>query len=104
MSRARLVSRWASTVLAAIAWAGAAVSWTYFGVEAGIRPSFIFALSAAIAFTVVAAQCWALPHKAAREEHASIFALGFEHGRACAERSPLQPTPDESERHMNVVR
>lgn len=96
MSDARYYARIWSTILAVVGWAGAVGAWSHFGIEAGIRPSFIFALSVAIAFTMVASQCWALPHKAAREEQAAIYALGFAEGMSCG-ACPLRPAPEGGE-------
>jgi hypothetical protein len=105
MSTARNVSRWAATVIAAVGWL--AGLWVYLaeGFAAGVHPGFIAALSVAISFTVVASQCWALPHRAAREEQASIYALGYAEGLSCG-ACPIRPVPEGGDRvqRLEVVR
>jgi hypothetical protein len=96
MSRARFVSRWASTVLAVVGWAGMVWSYIDHGFGAGIDPGFIAAGCVAVAFTCSSALFWALPHREARDEQAAVYGLGYAAGMSCG-ACPLRRTPDGSE-------
>ena len=76
VSRARSVVIWSSFVLAIAGWVASGGVWLHFGVEAGIRPSFIVALSVGITFTITCCQTIVLPDKS------RIFALGYREGLA----------------------
>ena len=76
VSRSRSVVIYGSFVLAVGGWALAGWAWWYFGVEAGIRPSFIMGCTVAATFTMTLAATIVLPSKA------RLYALGFKDGVA----------------------
>jgi hypothetical protein len=104
--RARMIVRYSSTALALAGWLGAVWSWLDHGHAAGINTGFITALAIGSAFTMVAGQWWALPDKSARDEQASIYAMGYRNGMSCG-ACPLRPTPREAApetSHLGIVR
>jgi hypothetical protein len=65
---------WSSFVLAVGGWAVSGWAWWYFGVAAGVRPSFIMALSVGVAFTATFAIAFVMP------DSQRIYALGVREG------------------------
>jgi hypothetical protein len=105
-NRTRTRLRYSTSALALCGWIGMVWSYADHGFTAGIHPGFIAACTVATAFTMVAGQCWMLPDRSAREEQASLYALGMERGLGCG-ACPLRPEPggtDERTRHLGIVR
>ena len=65
-----------SFVLALLGWGLAGWAWWYFGVGAGIRPSFVMGCTVAATFTMVLAATVVMPDKA------RMYGLGYRDGVA----------------------
>ena len=57
-------------------WVASGGVWLYFGVEAGVSPSFIVALSVAITFTITCCSSVVMP------DQARLYGLGYRDGVA----------------------
>jgi hypothetical protein len=94
--RTRSTVKWSATVLAVAGWGGGAILGVVHGPAAGINTWWLTSISVAIAFTMVAGQWWMLPTRSAREEQATIYAMGVERGLGCGS-CPLRSRPQGSE-------
>ena len=95
VSTPRSVVIWVSAALALGGWGGGGLSWFLHGQAAGIRPGFIFALSAGIAFTITCSQAVIMPDKV------KLYGLGFRDGVHHADEASPDPEPG---RRLTAVR